>query len=72
MGVPLVDLWATTWGFAMMIRLAAVMGEPQVKQQFESQGFEIVANTPAQFAAFQSQESARWKKVIETGKITAD
>ena len=25
-----------------------------------------------QFAAFQQQEFARWKKVIETGKITAD
>ena len=56
----------------MHAAVVAVMGEPQVKQQFESQGFEIVANTPAQFAAFQSQESARWKKVIETGKITAD
>jgi tripartite-type tricarboxylate transporter receptor subunit TctC len=56
----------------MHAAVVAVMGEPQVKQQFESQGFEIVGNTPAQFAAFQSQESARWKKVIETGKITAD
>ena len=35
-------------------------------------GLEVVANTPAQFAAFQQQEFARWKKVIETGKITAD
>jgi hypothetical protein len=31
-----------------------------------------VANTPAQFAAFQQQEFARWKKVIEAGKITID
>ena len=33
---------------------------------------EPVANTPAQFAAFQQQEYARWKQVIETRKITAD
>jgi hypothetical protein len=37
-----------------------------------SQGFEIVANTPEQFSRFQATEYARWKKVIETGKITAD
>ena len=32
----------------------------------------VVANTPAQFTAFQQQEFARWKKVIEVRKITAD
>jgi tripartite-type tricarboxylate transporter receptor subunit TctC len=54
---------------------AAIVGglnDPQVKQQFVSVGFEIVANTPEQFAAFQQREFARWKTVIETGKITAD
>jgi tripartite-type tricarboxylate transporter receptor subunit TctC len=54
---------------------AAIVGglnDPQVKQQFVSVGFEVVANTPEQFAKFQQQEFARWKNVIETGKITAD
>jgi tripartite-type tricarboxylate transporter receptor subunit TctC len=54
---------------------AAIVGalnDAQVKQQFTALGFEIVASTPAQFASFQQQEYARWKKVIETGKITAD
>ncbi len=50
----------------------AALNDPQVKQQFVAVGFEIVGNTPAQFAAFQQQEFARWKKVIDTGKITAD
>lgn len=45
---------------------------PDVQQQFTSIGFDIVANTPAQFAAFQAQEFARWKQVIEAGKIVAD
>jgi hypothetical protein len=31
-----------------------------------------VANTPAQFATFQQAEYAKWKKVIETGKISID
>ncbi|MDO9359188.1 MAG: tripartite tricarboxylate transporter substrate binding protein [Polaromonas sp.] len=52
--------------------IVAALNDPQIKQQFTSVGFEIVANTPAQFASFQQQEFARWKKVIETGKITID
>ncbi len=50
----------------------AAINEPQTKQQFTSFGLELVGNTPEQFAAFQQQEFARWKKVIETKKITAD
>lgn len=52
--------------------MAAALNDPSVKQQFVAIGLEVVANTPAQFAAFQQQEFARWKKVIETGKITID
>ncbi|WCM91399.1 tripartite tricarboxylate transporter substrate binding protein [Acidovorax sp. NCPPB 2350] len=48
------------------------LNDPKVREPFVSIGFEIVANTPEQFAAFQRQEYARWKKVIETGKITID
>ena len=46
--------------------------DPKVREQFTSIGFEMVTNTPEQFAAFQQQESARWKKVIEIGKISID
>jgi tripartite-type tricarboxylate transporter receptor subunit TctC len=52
--------------------IVAALNDPAVKEKFTSVGFEIVANTPAQFAAFQRQEFARWKQVIETRKITAD
>jgi tripartite-type tricarboxylate transporter receptor subunit TctC len=45
---------------------------PQVKDKLIAQGFEVVANTPEQFAQFQAAEFARWKKVIELGKISAD
>nr|WP_316640129.1 tripartite tricarboxylate transporter substrate binding protein [uncultured Roseateles sp.] len=50
----------------------AALNDAQIKQQFTSVGLEVVGNSPAQFAAFQKQEFARWKKVIDTGKITAD
>lgn len=52
--------------------LVAALSEPTLREQFTSLGFEVVANTPEQFATFQQQEFARWKQVIETRKITAD
>lgn len=50
----------------------AALNDPAVKPKLLEVGFEIVANTPEQFTAFQAAEYARWKQVIETGKITAD
>lgn len=52
--------------------IAAVMAEPAVRQPLLDLGFEVVTNTPEQFTAFQAREFARWKQVIETGKVTAD
>jgi tripartite-type tricarboxylate transporter receptor subunit TctC len=52
--------------------LVAGLNDPQVKPKLLELGFEIVANTPEQFTAFQAAEFARWKQVIEQGKITAD
>ena len=52
--------------------LVAGLNDPQIKAKLVELGFEIVGNTPEQFAAFQATEFARWKKVIEVGKITAD
>ena len=48
------------------------LNDPAVKPKLLELGFEIVGNTPEQFTAFQAAEFARWKKVIEVGKITAD
>ena len=46
--------------------------DPSVARQLTDLGFEIVANTPEEFANFQQQELARWKKVISVGKIEAN
>ena len=56
------------------LRDAAVeaLNDPAVKPKLLDLGFEIVGNTPEQFAAFQAAEFARWKQVIDAGKITAD
>jgi tripartite-type tricarboxylate transporter receptor subunit TctC len=52
--------------------LIAALNDPIIKTKLVDLGFDIVASTPEQFTAFQAAEFARWKKVIEIGKITAD
>jgi tripartite-type tricarboxylate transporter receptor subunit TctC len=52
--------------------IVAALNDPAVKTKLLDLGFEIVGNTPEQFTTFQASEFARWKQVIEIGKITAD
>lgn len=50
----------------------ATFNEPAIKAKLLELGFEMVLNTPEQFAAFQAAEYAKWQKLITTRKITAD
>lgn len=52
--------------------IVAALNDPETRKRMEDVGFEIVANTPEQFAAFEQRESARWKQLIDARKITAD
>ncbi|MFL6676397.1 MAG: Bug family tripartite tricarboxylate transporter substrate binding protein [Massilia sp.] len=52
--------------------IVGALNDPEIKNKLVEQGFEVVANTPEQFEKFQAAELARWKQVIEVGKITAD
>ena len=52
--------------------IVTALNDPSVKPKLLDLGFEIVGNTPEQFAEFEAREFARWKKVIEVGKITAE
>jgi tripartite-type tricarboxylate transporter receptor subunit TctC len=52
--------------------LVKALADPELTKTLSDQGFEVVANTPEQFSQFLNQELARWKTVIETGKITID
>ncbi|WP_144635055.1 Bug family tripartite tricarboxylate transporter substrate binding protein [Bordetella genomosp. 13] len=49
--------------------LRTTLRDPQVAKTFEAQGFEVVANTPEQFTAFQQGEVKRWKEVISKANI---
>ena len=65
-GLP-TDVKATLHG-----AIVAALNEPDIKGKLVEQGFEVVANTPEQFVKFQLAEQARWKNVVEVGRITAD
>lgn len=52
--------------------IVASLNEPEVKAKLVEQGFEVVANTPEAFGSFLNGELARWKKVVEVGKITIE
>ncbi len=52
--------------------LIASIHAPEVRTRFDQIGFDVVGNTGAEFARFLAAEIARWKSVIETGKITAE
>jgi tripartite-type tricarboxylate transporter receptor subunit TctC len=52
--------------------IAAALNDPEIKPKLQEQGFEVVANTPEQFAKFQAEELERWRRVIQVGKIEVD
>lgn len=52
--------------------LVSSLKEEGMQKKLSEQGFEVVANTPEQFAAFEQQELKRWKEVIEKGGITLE
>lgn len=51
---------------------AQALKNPAVQARMAEQGNEIIANTPAQFASFLAQESAKWAKVIKDNNIQVE
>lgn len=49
--------------------LRKTLGDPKVAQTLQGLGFEVVANTPQEFADFQQAEVKRWKDVIAKSGI---
>ncbi|PTN42230.1 tripartite tricarboxylate transporter substrate binding protein [Achromobacter xylosoxidans] len=69
------------WGFAapkgtpapivqqLSKALQTALRDPQTEKTLQGLGFEVVANTPQQFTAFQQAEVKRWKDVIQKANI---
>jgi tripartite-type tricarboxylate transporter receptor subunit TctC len=52
--------------------IVASIKDPAVAPKLLELGFEIVLNTPEQFAAYQASEYTRWQKLISSRNIKAD
>ena len=52
--------------------VAKVVRLPAIRELFDAQGLEPVANTPEQFAAIIKADSVKWAKVIKEAGIRAD
>jgi tripartite-type tricarboxylate transporter receptor subunit TctC len=52
--------------------IVATINDPTVTPKLLDLGFELVLNTPEQFAAFQEAEYVRWQKLITSRNIKAD
>ncbi len=52
--------------------IAAVLTTPGVRDQLVAMGLEVIASTPAQFAAYNEAESRKWGKIIRDAKIQAE
>lgn len=82
-GVP--DFVVTSWQAFMAPRglppevrtrlhaeLVAALQSPDLKDRFAQQGFDVVGNTPEEFAAFQKKEIERWRVVVKQKGLTPD
>ena len=49
--------------------MVAAIKHPDTVKRFNDQGFEVVGNSPEEFAKFLDAELARWKQVIDAGGI---
>jgi tripartite-type tricarboxylate transporter receptor subunit TctC len=52
--------------------IVTAMADPAIRTRLLDLGFEIVTNTPEQFASFQAAEFARWQRLITSRNIKAD
>lgn len=52
--------------------VTGALNDPELKAKLTEQGVEVVANSSEEFTKFQAQELARWRSVVESGKIEVD
>jgi len=52
--------------------IAVIQDAPEVKQQFASEGAEVVRMSPAAFGTYMATETAKWERVVKEGGIKAE
>ena len=56
----------------MHAEIAAALNSAEVKDRLATLGFDVVANSPEQYAEFQRKEIARWSDVVKQKGLTPD
>ena len=56
----------------MYTEIKAILAMPDVQKRFVDLGFDVVGNTPEEFAKFLRDENAKWKKVAEIAGTKLD
>ena len=52
--------------------ITAILGEPSVAAALQAGGYTVAGGTPAEYAAFQRTEIARWRRVAQAANIVLD
>jgi tripartite-type tricarboxylate transporter receptor subunit TctC len=52
--------------------IVKILSVPDVQQAFAVQGFDMIANTPAEFAVQIKGDLSKWARVIKAAKLTVD
>ena len=52
--------------------VAGVLQDPELRARLIAQGYDLVANTPEEFAALIRSDTAKWAKVIKDANIRAE
>ncbi|CAG0984335.1 hypothetical protein BURK1_01916 [Burkholderiales bacterium] len=52
--------------------IRAILAQPDVRARFGELGFDVVGDTPDEFAAFLRSENAKWKKIAEIAGTKLD
>ena len=56
----------------MQAETLKVLRVPEVRDRLQAMGIEIVGNTPAEFAAFMREESAKWGRIVKESGAKVD
>lgn len=56
----------------MNTEIKAILAMPEIQKRFTDLGFDVVGNTPAEFAKFLRDENAKWKKIAEIAGTKLD
>lgn len=56
----------------MHAEIKAILAMPEVHKRFTDLGFDVVGNTPAEFAQFLRDENVKWKKIAEIAGTKLD